>query len=132
MILKSVFGLSLVVNVALDNQTPPLPVVADPSGYLQMSVRQRDAALLPLVQRATECVVRKVAADPRYRANLRPDDINDLIVDSIAACARPVRAMIDAHDRMYGNGSGEAFLLGPYLDVLPSAVVKQVKVKATR
>jgi len=30
---------------------------------------------------------------------------------------------------MYGNGSGEAFLLGPYLDVLPGAVVKQVKVR---
>ena len=30
---------------------------------------------------------------------------------------------------MYGSGSGEAFLLGPYLDVLPGAVVKQVKVR---
>jgi hypothetical protein len=37
--------------------------------------------------------------------------------------------MINAHDRMYGYGSGEAFLLGPYLDVLPSAVVRQVRVK---
>jgi hypothetical protein len=37
--------------------------------------------------------------------------------------------MIDAHDRMYGSGSGEAFLLGPYLDVLPAAVVGQVKLK---
>jgi hypothetical protein len=30
---------------------------------------------------------------------------------------------------MYGTGSGEAFLLGPYLDVLPAAVVKQVRIK---
>ena len=30
---------------------------------------------------------------------------------------------------MYGDGSGEAFLLGPYLDVLPAVVVKQVKAK---
>ena len=36
--------------------------------------------------------------------------------------------MIDAHDRMYGTGSGEAFLLGPYLDVLPAAVIKQVRI----
>ncbi len=100
----------------------PLPPI--PAAWLQMSVRQKDAALLPLVRQATDCVVRKVAADPRYSADMRPDDINDLIVDSIAACARPVRAMIDAHDRMYGSGSGEAFLLGPYLDVLPSAVVQ--------
>jgi hypothetical protein len=74
--------------------------------------------------------VRKVSTDPRYRADLRPGEINDLIVDSIAACVRAVRAMIDAHDRLYGIGSGEAFLLGPYLDVLPAAVVRQVKMRS--
>jgi hypothetical protein len=126
MILETVFGLSLVLNVSLDSQ---ISMSSDPPNWLQMSVRQKDASLLPLVRRATDCVVRRVTADPRYSAELRPGDINDLIVDSIAACARPVRAMIDAHDRMYGDGSGEAFLLGPYLDVLPSAVVKQVKIR---
>jgi len=125
MILETLFGLSLVINVSLDTEVPP----ADPAAWMQMSVRQKDAALLPLVQRATECIVHRVSADPRYKAELRPDEINDLIVDSIAACKRPVRAMIDAHDRMYGYGSGEAFLLGPYLDVLPAAVVRQVRVK---
>jgi hypothetical protein len=126
MILESLFGLSLVLNVSLDTQTPRS---SDPASWLQMSVRQKDAALLPLVRQATDCIVRKVTADPRYSTDIRPDDVNDLIVDSIAACGRPVRAMIDAHDRMYGDGSGEAFMLGPYLDVLPAAVVKQVKVK---
>ena len=120
------------MSVAFDPDVTPTPVLGDPGGYLQMSTRQRDAALLPLVRRATDCVVRKATADPRYQGDLQPAGINDLIVDSIAACARPVRAMIDAHDRMYGTGSGEAFLLGPYLDVLPSAVVRQVKVKAPR
>jgi hypothetical protein len=126
MILKSLFGLSLVLNVALD--TKPLPS-SEPATWTEMSVRQKDAELLPLVRRATDCVVRKVTASPRYSGDMRPDEINDLIVDSISACARPVRAMIDAHDRMFGTGSGEAFLLGPYLDVLPAAVVKQVRVK---
>jgi hypothetical protein len=124
MILKSLFGLSLVLTVSLD---APAPTSPDPATWLQLSVRQKDAALLPLVRRATDCVVRKITGDLRYSADMRPGDINDLIVDSITACARPVRAMIDAHDRMYGNGSGEAFLLGPYLDVLPAAVVRQVK-----
>jgi hypothetical protein len=126
MILETLFGMSLVLNVSLDTQMSPS---SDPASWLQMSVRQKDASLLPLIRHATDCVVRKVVADPRYSAEMRPGDINDLIVDSIAACARPVRVMIDAHDRMYGIGSGEAFLLGPYLDVLPSAVVKQVRVK---
>jgi hypothetical protein len=126
MVLETLFGMSLVLNVSLESQ---LALTSDPPSWLQMSVRQKDASLLPLVRQATDCVVRKVVADPRYSADLRMDDINDLIVDSISACARPVRAMINAHDRMYGIGSGEAFLLGPYLDVLPSAVVKQVKVR---
>lgn len=125
MILESLFGLSLVMNVSLDTSTP----AANPAAWLQMSVRQKDAVLLPLVRRATECVVRQVTADPRYSADLRPDAFNDLIVDSIPACAQPVRAMIDAYDRMYGYGSGEAFLLGPYLDVLPAAVVRQVRIR---
>lgn len=129
MILETLFGLSLVLNVSLDSQMPAPPDPA-PAAWLQMSVRQKDAALLPLVRRATDCVVRKVTSDPRYNDEIRQDEINDLIVDSISACGRAVRAMIAAHDRMYGNGSGEAFLLGPYLDVLPSAVVRQVKIKA--
>ena len=126
MILETLFGMSLVLNVSLDSQ---MSLKSDPASWMQMSVRQRDASLLPLIRQATDCVVRKATADKRYRPDMRPGDINDLIVDSIAACARPVRVMIDAHDRTYGTGSGEAFLLGPYLDVLPSAVVKQVKVR---
>ena len=50
MILETLFGLSLVMNVSLDTQVP----AADPAAWMQMSVRQKDAALLPLVQRATE------------------------------------------------------------------------------
>ena len=125
MILESLFGLSLVMNVSLDTATPS----ANSADWLQLSVRQKNAALLPLVRRATDWIVRQVSADPRHNADMRPDDFNCLIVDSISACARPVRAIIDAHDRMYGNGSGVALLLGPYLDVLPAAVVKQVRAR---
>lgn len=126
MIVESLLGLSLVLNVSLDPHAPP---ATEPVVWTQLSVRQKEAALLPLVRRATDCIVRKVSADRRYSAEMRPAEINDLIVDSMSSCARPIRAMIDAHDRMYGFGSGEAFLLGPYLDVLPAAVVKQAKFK---
>lgn len=126
MIVESLLGLSLVLNVSLDTKTPP---PGNAAAWTQLSVRQKETALLPLVLRATDCIMRKVSADRRYSSDVRPAVVNDIIVDSIGACARPVRAMIDAHDRMYGYGTGEAFLLGPYLDVLPAAVVKQVKVK---
>jgi hypothetical protein len=125
MILETLFGMSLVMKVSLDTQTP----APAPAAWMQLSVHARDEALLPLVQRATTCILQRVAADRRYRPGLRADEINDLIVDSIAACRGPVKAMIEAHDRMYGAGSGQAFLLGPYLDVLPTAVIEQVGVK---
>ncbi|MGH6727875.1 MAG: hypothetical protein ACREB8_15235 [Pseudolabrys sp.] len=125
MILESLFGLSLVLNVSLDATAPP----ADPAAWMQMTVRQKDAALLPLVRRATDCIVRRATTDLRYQTDMTPEAFNDLLVDSITACARPVRAMMAAHDRMYGLGSGQAFLLGPYLDVLPAAVVRQVRVR---
>lgn len=124
MILKSVLGLSLALSVSLDPQIP-MPVSA--SAWTQLSLPQRQAALLPAVRRATDCIVHRAASDQRYRSDMSPAEMNDLIVDSIAACGRVVRAMIDVHDRMYGAGSGEAFLLGPYLDVLPAAVVSQVR-----
>ena len=125
MILETLFGLSLVMNVSLDTATP----AADPAPWMQLSALQKDTALLPLVQRATECILREVADDPRARHAMRADEVSTLIVDSFASCRRAVRAMIDAHDRMYGDGSGEAFLLGPYLDVLPAAVINQVRAK---
>jgi hypothetical protein len=126
MILEATFGLSLVLKVSLDTT---IPISVDPSVWTQMSVPQKDAVLLPLVQKATDCIVRRVSANGRYKPNMSPEEINNLIVDSITACRGPVRAMIHVHDRLYGDGSGEAFLLGPYLDVLPAAVIRQVKVR---
>ena len=48
----------------------------------------------------------------------------------LPACVERVRAMIDTYDRLFGSGSGEAFFMGPYLDVLPAVVAKQVKSSA--
>lgn len=124
MIVETLFGASLLVNVSLDTRAP---LGADAAALQQMPAREKIALLLPLVRSATDCIIRKVKADPRYRSDVTPQAINALIVDSFPACRTPVRAMIDAHDRMFGRGSGEAFLRGPYLDVLPAAVVQQVK-----
>ena len=74
-----------------------------------------------LVRSATECIANSVADDPRFLAMARAD-ISDLIVDSIPPCVTRLQAMIDACDRYYGAGSGEAFFVGPYLDILPRAV----------
>ena len=114
MILAKLAGVALVVSAATGPNIDPTNPTAN------LSMQQKNAAMQPLVRSATDCITQTVAADPRFREN----DLGDLIVDSIASCVEPVRAMIDAYDRYFGEGSGEAFFMGPYLDVLPRVVTK--------
>lgn len=123
MILALLFGTALVLVVA----TEPLNLG---NGAVTLSAQQKSAATEPLVRSATDCIVHAVVTDPRYGAKPAAE-LGDLIVASMPSCVTPVRAMIDAYDRYYGDGTGEAFFMGPYLDVLPKAVVEAGK-KAAR
>jgi hypothetical protein len=117
MILATLTGASLLIVAA----TPPdLDLKSVPA---HLSSYQRNAAVQPAITRATECVARKVAADPRS-ADTR--QLGELIVDSMPPCADLMRAMIATYDRYFGDGTGEAFFSGPYLDVLPTAISKWV------
>lgn len=121
MIVVSLTGLSLLVSVA----TGPIqdPTTSAPS---TRSVQQKSTAMQPLVRQATECIARTVVADPRYAAQRTSDGLGDLIVASVPACMGRVRAMIDAYDSHFGQGTGEAFFAGPYLDILPTAISQWV------
>ena len=123
MLLKTLVGASLLVSASIDRQIPDGTPGAEKSA-LQMSDRQKNAAVRPLVRSATECVARTVSADPRFGEAAKRGDVNDLIVDSMTSCVDLMRAMIDGYDRYYGAGAGETFFSGPYLDVLPMAVHK--------
>jgi hypothetical protein len=119
MIVAPLFGTALIVAVA----TGPL---LGPVGEARLSIQEKAAATEPLVRSATDCIVHAVITDPRY-AKKGGAVLGDLIVASMPACVTPVRAMIDAYDRYYGEGTGEAFFMGPYLDVLPKAVMAGAK-----
>lgn len=120
MILTPLFGTVLTVAVATGSFDAS-------SGPPMQTAQQKMAATAPLVRSATECIVRAVVADSRYGAD--PAKLGDLIVASMPSCVTPVRAMIDAYDRYFGQGTGEAFFMGPYLDVLPKAVAEGAKNK---
>jgi hypothetical protein len=123
MIIAPLFGAAAIVAVA----TGPL---TGSGAEVDLPARQKMAATEPLVRSATDCIVRAVLADPR-----RSDEndtqsgtgLGDLIVASVPSCVEPVHAMIAAYDRYYGKGAGEAFFMGPYLDVLPKAVLAATK-----
>jgi hypothetical protein len=123
MILGPLVGLSLVISVAVDSGPQSSPGRARTS----MSDQQKNQMMQPLVRSATECILRVVTADPRIEASVRAADVRDLIVESMPTCADAMRKMIDEHDELYGQGSGETFFMGPYLDMLPTLVFKSVK-----
>jgi hypothetical protein len=95
--------------------------VDQPVHETRLSAQEKMAATEPAIRAATDCIAGTVVSDPHYRAE--PGSLGDLIVASMSACITPVRAMIDTYDRYYGEGTGEAFFMGPYLDVLPKAVI---------
>ena len=117
MILAPLAAAALAISVA----TGP---TVDPTVLPSLSAQQKNVAMQSLVRSATECIARTVTTDPRF--GRRGIDLGDLIVDSMPTCTSQVRAMIDAYDRYFGDGEGQAFFMGPYLDVLPTAVSKWV------
>jgi hypothetical protein len=118
MILTQLVAVSLIVSVSAG------PLV-EPRSLIHMSAQQKQAAIQPLLRSATDCIARTVATDARF-SRTASADLGELIVESMTTCVGPVRAMIDAYDRYFGDGTGEAFFMGPYLDVLPTAVTKWV------
>jgi hypothetical protein len=123
MIAAQLASIVLVVTVA----TGP---IIEPGTALHMSAKQKSAALRPLVQNATECIARAVAADSRSGEIATSGNLGDLIVASMPSCVGPVRAMIDRYDHYFGDGTGEAFFMGPYLEVLPAAISRWGKKRA--
>jgi hypothetical protein len=109
MILTKLAGAALLVSIATG------PTIEPDGASRQLSMQQKSAALQALIART-------VAAHPRFRKSAPSTELGDIIVASVPNCVGPVRAMIDAYDRFFGDGSGEAFFMGPYLDTLPAAV----------
>jgi hypothetical protein len=106
-----ILAIALFANAELMEQNPPS----------HLSTAQKFAETRPLVRAATECIIKAVLNDPRINVT-SPSETNKLIVKAVGECKTPARAMIDSYDKFFGDGAGEAFFMGPYLDILPKAV----------
>src|SRR5258708_6545057 len=67
MIKAALFGLSLVLNAAVE-PLPPQP--APDTARLQMSAQQKNAVVQPLMRSATDCIVSAVSNDPKFQASM--------------------------------------------------------------
>lgn len=123
MILGPLVGLSLVVSASIN---PGNPLSLGKSAK-DMSSHQKSQIMQPLVRSATDCIVRTVVADLQiHPLDRKTTDMRELIVSSMPSCVDAMRAMIDTYDRLYGDGSGDAFFNGQFLDMLPDTVIKSV------
>src|SRR5262245_26558148 len=107
MIVGAIVGLSLAMNVSINRDA----IDRAPGAFLepQYTEAQKTAAVRPLMKSATQCIAQRVATDPRYSKLSKLGDVSELIVDSIKPCLPAVRALIETHDDLYGEGSGETF-----------------------
>jgi hypothetical protein len=122
---KSLMAAWLIAPVAIDRSTSwPLPEAGT-----ALPLDKKGATVENLVASATECIARTVAANPRLTVATAAE-LNELIVASVPSCTDDLRAMISAYDHIYGEGAGETFFSGAYLDALPAAVTTRVKERA--
>jgi hypothetical protein len=87
------------------------------------------------VKAATDCVAAAALNNSEittfYREN-RLKEVTNWVVLRSSACDNPLNAMRLLHDRIYGQGTGQTFLRGDYLNDLPRAVGERIKVEVLR
>ena len=102
----------------------------DQPAIRQLSTYQKNVAARGYVESATRCIALSVLADGRFRQENPTANLGDLIVDSVPKCLDPLHNMIQAYDQYFGEGAGESFFTGPYLDTLPNAIVNLINNQA--
>jgi hypothetical protein len=108
-----ILGLSMVTLAAAG----PMP---DRPDAVRLSSTEKAAAVQRVINNATDCVIREI------RAARSADNLGDQIAAVMPFCAETMRAMIESFDANYGEGSGETFFSGSFLDLLPQVVSRKL------
>jgi hypothetical protein len=78
------------------------------------SLKHKQRIVRLFVDDTSVCVTKAVFSDPRYGKV----DLGELIVDSLQECVGQAQALVKVYDRQFGEGKGEKFFMGEYLDAL--------------
>jgi hypothetical protein len=114
---QALLGVHLIIFISAG------PMADDPTRVPSRPASEA-ASVQKLINSATECVAKAVAEKSGGAPDA--DHLSELIVSVMPDCVDRMRAMIDSLDRNFGEGSGEAFFSGSYLDLLPRAVTRQI------
>ena len=84
--------------------------------------KEKRKLLAPVIRAATECIAKTVQ---RNHTTGEPDPARVLsaISEGVAQCRDQIAKVTAEHDRLYGSGTGQAFVNGAYLKDLPRAVL---------
>lgn len=85
--------------------------------------REKMQRIMNLTSKTTECVV-KEALKFSKRRNI---DLADVLIDKRSPCAAIVRELVTAVDEVYGEGEGDKYLMGYYLDELPQIIENRIE-----
>ena len=82
--------------------------------------------LLPTVRATTDCIAQGIVASPTALSHARQDNWLEAVKSMQGDCSDVGRTLIAEHDRLYGPGTGKAFVEGPYASDLPRALKARI------
>ncbi|HLM21421.1 MAG TPA: hypothetical protein VK390_07850, partial [Propionibacteriaceae bacterium] len=91
------------------------------------SERQKRKALLPAVQATTECIAQEILRSPAALSYARQGNWLEAAKSMPEACKALGSTLIAEHDRLYGPGTGKAFVEGSYASDLPRALKARIR-----
>src|SRR6185369_7660503 len=91
------------------------------------SERQKRKELLPAIQATTECLAQEILRSPTALSYARQSKWVETVESVPEACKAEGRNLIAEHDRLYGPGTGKAFVEGPYASDLPRALKARIR-----
>src|SRR5690348_14360720 len=104
-------------------QTAPVDLSPPP-----LTEAQKRKMLLPYIRAVTDCVARGIGTNQTAMYYARQDRWPDAIKNMSGSCREEAVPLIEAHDRLYGAGTGQVFFNGPYIADLPRALSARLSV----
>ena len=93
----------------------------------ELSERQKRKALLPAVLATTECIAQEILRNPTALSHARQNKWSEAVQSMPEECKAVGSTLIAEHDRLYGPGTGKAFVEGPYASDLPRALKARIR-----
>src|SRR5215207_8154604 len=82
--------------------------------------------LVPTVRATTDCIAQGIAASPAALNHARQENWLEAVKSLGDRCNEVGRTLVAEHDRLYGPGTGKAFVEGPYASDLPRALKARI------